>query len=130
MINFIQDFFKRDKPNFNVVHTLISEETIIKGNVNFSGSLLINGEILGNIFGLSSRDRIDTIRIGKTAKIKNKGVLHAQHIIISGNVECSSVICPGTLIIESSANIKAKKIEYSNIVIQRGAQINSKLVSL
>lgn len=98
--------------------TLISIGTEIEGNVAFSGSLLIEGRVRGN---LSSED--GQVTLGKSGFVE--GDIRAPRVVIDGSVRGNVF---ATEYLELSANAEITGNVYYNVIeMVKGAQVNGNL---
>ena len=106
------------------VETLIARNTKVEGTVRFSGNLTIEGKISGDIIAESEKDCV--VRI--TAEGKVNGEVRAPDVIINGHVT-GDVYAEGQLILASKAMIDGN-VNYRLIEVEKGAQINGKMVHM
>ncbi|WP_067517060.1 bactofilin family protein [Endozoicomonas ascidiicola] len=104
-----------DKNSSNGATTLISAETTINGDISFSGSVHIEGNVQGNITSDNGQ-----LTIIKTANIE--GDIHAQNMTIYGTVN-GNVYAEEYLELISGAVINGK-VFYNVIEVAKGAQVN------
>jgi cytoskeletal protein CcmA (bactofilin family) len=102
--------------------TLVSKNTQIVGDINFSGNLMIEGKITGNIYVSSGSDA--------HARVLEKGVVEGEirvpTIVINGTVN-------GDVYSDKHVELAAKAIvngnvHYSLIEMVKGAKVNGNLV--
>ncbi|WP_067519355.1 bactofilin family protein [Endozoicomonas ascidiicola] len=98
--------------------TLISAETAITGDINFSGTVHIEGRVKGNI---SAEHGILTI--AHSAAIE--GDIRAQRVVIDGHVR-GNVFAEEHLELASRAVITGN-VFYSVIEMTKGSQVNGSL---
>ena len=96
--------------------TIISEGSFIKGDLKFSGSVHIDGEIEGNIIC----EKILTV--GKSGKII--GIIQADKLIISGNVE-GEVDC-NVLEVLTGGKFRGEA-QYNEIMIEHQGSVEGTL---
>jgi cytoskeletal protein CcmA (bactofilin family) len=104
------------------IDTIIGQQTRIEGNVHFTGGLLVDGRIKGNII----------------AEAKSASVLTvSEHGSIEGDVQVPTVIMNGTVTgdvrsderIELAANARVDgDVYYQLIEMAMGAAVNGSLV--
>lgn len=113
----------RDKKviNNNLTHTLIASGTEVKGDVTFSGSLHVQGTIIGNIRSESDEDQIT---IGETGKVE--GEIKVPRIIINGRVS-GNVHSNDHIELAEKAEVEGN-VFYNAIEMIMGARVNGKLV--
>ena len=87
--------------------TIISEGSLISGELKFNGSVHIDGEVEGNIFCEK------VVTVGKKGKVKGK--ITAEKIIVSGFVE-GDADCTSIEIISGGKFIG--EITYNEITIE------------
>ena len=103
--------------------TLIAKGTCIVGEIHFSGSLEIEGQVKGNIEAAS--DGADAcVRIRDTGVVM--GQVKAPVVIISGSVE-GDIYAAKQVELASLAVVKGD-IHYALLEIEKGAQVNGGFV--
>ncbi|MEO0443136.1 MAG: polymer-forming cytoskeletal protein [Pseudomonadota bacterium] len=102
--------------------TLVSKNTEIVGDINFSGNLMIEGTIKGNIYAASDSNA--------HARVLDKGLVEGEirvpTLVINGIVN-------GDVYSDKHIELAAKavvngNVHYSLIEIVKGAQVNGNLV--
>lgn len=115
-------FFKKVNKIDNRIDTLIGVDTVIEGNMVFSGGLRIDGTIRGNV----------SEQVGKPSTI-----ILSEHGRIEGAVQATKIVINGTVIgpVKTSQFIelqtKAKisgDLHYKSLEMHMGAIIDGKLV--
>ena len=117
-------FFKKNNKAQNRIDTLISAETRIEGDVQFSGGLRVDGTIHGNVTELPSTP--STLIIGEHGRID--GAVKVSKIFIVGKV-----VGPVKAIQFIELQTKAKvmgDLHYKSLEMHTGAVIEGKLVYL
>ena len=125
-MNFFNFFKKTPKLNTARVDTLIDEHTKITGGViQYSGSLLVNGEVDAKIEMLQNK-KIDsyTVIVGETGSILTTELV-ADYIIIRGTVK-GDVTARQLLRIEKAGSIIGN-VAYNEINIEIGGVISGKI---
>ncbi len=121
--------FKKNNPNnngssskaSNVVSTIIGEETTLSGGLQFSGGLLVEGRVKGDISSLGD----DAILIlEETGHIEGEVTVH--NIIVNGTVK-------GDIHVANQAELSANAVIHGNVYYDKlemlnGARINGSLV--
>ena len=103
--------------------TLIAKGTCIVGEIHFSGSLEIEGQVQGNIEAAS--DDLDAcVRIRDTGAIV--GQVKAPVVIVSGSIE-GDIYAAKQVELASQAVVKGD-IHYALLEIEKGAQVNGGFV--
>ena len=102
--------------------TLVSKNTEIVGDINFSGNLMIEGKVTGNIYVSSGSDA--------HARVLEKGIVEGEirvpSIVINGTVN-------GNVYSDKHVELAAKavvngNVHYNLIEMVRGAKVNGNLV--
>jgi len=103
--------------------TLIAKGTCIVGEIHFSGSLEIEGQVRGNIEAVG--DGADAcVRIRDTGVVI--GRVKAPVVIVSGNIE-GDIYAAKQVELASQAVVKGD-IHYALLEIEKGAQVNGGFV--
>jgi cytoskeletal protein CcmA (bactofilin family) len=110
-----------DKP-CNTIDTLIGVKAEIKGDVNFSGGLRIDGKIKGNI--TARGDTSSTLVLSEQAVIT--GNITVPHMVINGTVK-GSVRASERIVLQAKADITGD-VTYKTIEMALGATVNGSLV--
>ena len=63
--------------------TLISRETVVKGDLHFTGNLDIEGLVQGNIIAVKGKDAL--VRVIEKGRVE--GEIHAPSVLINGEVQ-------------------------------------------
>ncbi len=116
---------RRDKKNKRGTDTptLISKGTCIVGELHFSGSLEIEGQVKGNIEAAS--DAVEAcVRIRETGVVV--GQVRAPIVIVSGSIE-GDIYAAKQIELASQAVVKGD-IHYALLEIEKGAQVNGGFV--
>lgn len=117
--------FGNDKRNGKTavaaITTLIAEGTIIRGDVEFSGGLHLDGMIEGAI----SADGMDAV-LTLSDKGRVNGEIRASNAVINGAVRGDIVVAER---LELAANARIEgNVYYKVLEMAAGAQINGKMV--
>ena len=102
--------------------TLISQETKIKGNVNFTGVLYVDGHIKGNV--TSDEFENSLLTIGQNGCIE--GEINVPHIMILGRVK-GDVHALEHVELMPNARIEGN-VYYKLIEMSMGAEVNGQLL--
>lgn len=102
--------------------TLISKETKISGNINFTGVLYVDGHVNGNI----TADEVENslLTIGQNGHVV--GEINVPHIMIFGRVE-GDVYATEHVELMSSARIEGN-VYYKLIEMAMGAEVNGQML--
>ena len=101
--------------------TLVAAGTELKGDLNFSGSLEIQGSIVGKIV---ADDETAQIRILNGGSVL--GEIWVPNVIVNGLIEVD-IYASKHIQLAAKAKVEGT-IYYSSIEIERGADIGGKLV--
>ena len=110
-----------NKPS-NTIDTLIGLTTTIKGDINFTGGLRIDGKVNGNI--TADADGSSTLVLSEHAMVK--GDVTVPHMILNGKIK-GNVICAEKIELQPKAEIIGD-LHYQVIEMAEGASINGNLV--
>ena len=102
--------------------TLISKDSEIIGDINFSGDLEIQGKVKGNIIAKS--DSNATVRVVEGGQVN--GEIRAPKIIVNGDVS-GDVHCSEHVELAAQAKVEGN-VNYNLIEMVKGAQVNGNLV--
>jgi len=118
-------FGSADKVSSNgPAHTLVSRETEIVGDIHFSGELIIEGKVKGNIYAEDDSNAL--IRIADHGTVE--GEICVPSIIINGLVQgdvraTKHVELAGKAVVSGS-------VYYNLIEMVMGAEVNGKLMHI
>lgn len=101
--------------------TLIGEGTTIKGDLTFQGEMIVQGKIEGSITSSSDKDNLIISESGSVI-----GTVKAGNLNISGSIE-GDTASSGKIEVTSHARINGN-INYVNIEMEAGSQVNGKLI--
>ncbi len=104
------------------IDSLIGKNTQVTGDLDFSGGLLVDGKIIGNI--TASDDDSATITISENGLVQ--GEIQIPNIIINGTVE-------GNVYASNHVDLAKKARVYGNVYYKlfemaMGAEVNGNLV--
>ena len=116
---------KRKQKHFkpSAFTTIIGKNTLIRGDIAFSESLHLDGEVHGNILG---QGKNSTLTISDQAKIK--GDLKVANIIVNGRIEGNIHAAERVELAENAVIIG--KIEYSLLEMAMGARVEGEMIRL
>jgi cytoskeletal protein CcmA (bactofilin family) len=102
--------------------TLISKNTEVVGDIHFSGTLMIEGHIKGNVYAVDADNA--QARVLESGKVE--GEIRVPSLVINGSVT-------GNVYSSKHIELAAKtvingNVHYSLIEIVKGAQVNGSLV--
>lgn len=105
----------------NVVSTIIGEATTLSGGLQFSGGLLVEGRVVGDI---SSTGDDAILILEETGRIEGEVTVH--NIIVNGTVK-------GDIHVSNQAELSANAVIHGNVYYDKlemlnGARINGSLV--
>jgi len=115
-------FSKRKIKRSGHVDSLIGKQTVLQGDVRFSGGLHVDGIIRGNVIADGESDSILTLSDRGTIE----GQVKVPHIVLNGAV---SGDVHAAQHIELAANARVSgNVYYALIEMAMGAEVNGKLV--
>ncbi len=97
-----------------ILHSIISADLKITGNLHSDGEIIIEGQVIGDIVG-------DTVKIVSGATVL--GDVHARDLIIDGGV--TGAVRTGTVKISPLAIFEGE-LQCDHFEIAKGAQIDVK----
>jgi cytoskeletal protein CcmA (bactofilin family) len=103
------------------ITTLIAEGTVIRGDVEFTGGLHLDGRIEGAI----SADGADAV-LTLSDKGRVMGEIRASNAIINGRVE-GDIVVGERLELAAGARIEGN-VYYKMLEMAAGAQVNGKMI--
>jgi len=101
--------------------TLISRDANIVGDIQFSGTLQIEGLVQGTVVAVAGREAL--VRV--VGKGRVEGQIHAPNAVIDGTVE-GDVHCSGQLELASRARVTGN-VYYARVQMAAGAEVNGSL---
>jgi len=102
--------------------TLISQETKISGNINFTGVLYVDGFIKGDI--IADEHENSLLTIGQNGYVE--GEIHVPHILVFGRVK-GDVHALEHVELMSNARIEGN-VYYKLIEMAMGAEVNGQML--
>jgi cytoskeletal protein CcmA (bactofilin family) len=117
-------FTKKDKKTAFAAGgtTLISKNTEIVGDIHFSGTLMIEGHVKGNVYAVDGENA--QARVLESGKVE--GEIQVPSLVINGAV--TGDVFSSKHIELASKTVINGNVHYVLIEIVKGAQINGKLV--
>jgi len=101
--------------------TLISRETVVVGDIHFSGNLDIEGLVQGSIVALPDKEAF--VRIIAQGKVE--GEIRVPHIVINGTVEG---LVYSTSLLEMATHGRVDgDVYYSRVEMAAGSEVNGVL---
>ncbi len=117
-------FFKKNNKTQNRIDTLISAETRVDGDVQFTGGLRVDGIIQGNVTELAATP--STLIIGERGRID--GAVNVSKIFIIGKV-VGPVKASQFIELQTKAKVIGD-LHYKSLEMHTGAVVEGKLVYL
>jgi len=116
-------FSKQNKPQ-NRIESLIGLGTKVKGDINFSGGLRVDGEISGNV--IADPSKASTLVLSEHARVD--GEIRVTHLVVNGLV-IGPIYAAEYLELQSKAKVTGD-VKYKTLEIQLGAIVEGKLVHI
>lgn len=113
-------FRKTKKPSTATIDTLIGKETHIRGDVEFSGGLHVDGTIGGNVTG-AGEGAVLTLSEGGSVK----GEVRVPNVVLNGRIEGD--VHADHVELAAGARIIGN-LYYRVIEMAMGAQVNGSLI--
>ncbi len=112
---------KHSKPQTQI-DSLIGGNTVIGGDLNFSGGLRIDGQVNGNV--IATQGKPSTLVLSEHAQVN--GEVSVTHLVVNGVIN-GSVSASEYLELQSKAKV-AGDVHYKTIEIQLGAIVEGRLL--
>jgi cytoskeletal protein CcmA (bactofilin family) len=119
---FSSDRKKLKEINTTNVSTIIGEGTVIKGDIQYSGGLHIDGKVIGNVF--AENGSVATLTLSKLGTIH--GNVNVPTVVIDGEVQ-GDVTSSERVQLISNSRITGN-VQYNLIEMEVGAEVNGQLV--
>lgn len=113
--------FKRDKAG-TAVETLIGPAVTVRGDLDFTGGLHLDGQVFGSV--RVAQGAQGSLTLGETGMIE--GDVQAQQAVLNGRVR-GAVHVPGRLALGPRAVVEGN-VHYGTIEMAPGARISGKLL--
>jgi cytoskeletal protein CcmA (bactofilin family) len=115
-------FGKKTNKAQGSIDSLIGVGTTLVGDVTFSGGLRVDGEIKGNVRGVSGQPA--TLVISENARVE--GEVSVSHLVVNGTI-IGPVHSSEFLELQTRARVTGD-VEYSTIEMHLGAIVQGRLV--
>lgn len=112
---------KPSKPQTQI-DSLIGANTMIGGDLNFSGGLRIDGQVNGNV--IATPGKPSTLVLSEHARVN--GEVSVTHLVINGTIS-GSVSASDYLELQSKARVTGD-VHYKTMEIQLGAIVDGRLL--
>lgn len=113
--------FNRQKPQ-NRIDTLIGAETVVEGDIDFSGGLRVDGCVRGNVNEVGAKS--GTLVLSEHGRIE--GSINVSHAVINGTV-LGPVSARAYVELQSKSKVTGD-VRYKTLEIHMGAVVEGKLV--
>lgn len=115
-------FRKQPSKPQNRIDSLIGVGTKIEGNINFTGGLRVDGEVIGNVTAVS--DEPSTLVLSEKARIE--GEISVSHLVVNGEIS-GPVYVAEFLELQSRSRVKGD-VHYNNLEMHLGSIVDGHLV--
>ena len=115
-------FRKQPSKPQNRIDSLIGVGTRIEGNLNFSGGLRVDGEVIGNVTAVAEQP--STLVVSEQARID--GEIRVSHLVVNGEIN-GPVFASEFLELQSHSRVKGD-VHYSTLEMHLGAIVDGHLV--
>jgi len=116
--------FGRDSKTTTRIDILLGKSARIHGDVEFSGGLHLEGQVLGNV--RSDGDEPSTLSVSDTGSIEGSVVV--DNVVLNGAVK-GDIRATGRVVLGAQAKVHGN-VYYGVIETALGAEIRGKLMSL
>ena len=116
-------FSRRKPPVPGRIDTLVGRQTVLQGDLAFSGGLHVDGRIVGRVHAASGAAEA-ALWIGEQGSIE--GQVEARQVVVHGAVE-GDVHGAERVVLGATARIKGD-VHYGAIEMTLGARVDGKLV--
>jgi cytoskeletal protein CcmA (bactofilin family) len=106
----------------NRIDSLIGLETRIDGDMNFSGGLRIDGEVVGDV--TANDEKQSTLMVSEKARIR--GTVRVGHLVLNGTVE-GPIHASHYLELQSKCHVHGD-VYYSTLEMHPGAVVVGQLI--
>jgi len=114
--------FSSKKSSMAKIDTLVGQNTVIKGDVVFTGGLHVDGCIKGNV--IADKDSLSVLTLSENGSIE--GEVTVPHVILNGTV-FGDVHALERMVLASQARVTGN-VYYVLIEMAIGASVNGNLV--
>ncbi len=115
-------FSKKPSKPQTQIDSLIGANTMIGGDLNFSGGLRIDGQVNGNV--IATPGKPSTLVLSEHARVN--GEVSVTHLVINGTIS-GSVSASDYLELQSKARVTGD-VHYKTMEIQLGAIVDGRLL--
>ena len=122
--NLFKTMFGKKKRSPSRIDSLVGHQTVLTGDVSFSGGLHINGAVNGNVS--AQQDAQATLTVSEQGSIQ--GEVRVPRIIMNGTVK-GDVYASEHIELAAQARVEGD-VHYKLIEMAMGAEVNGKLVRL
>ena len=119
---------KKKGPITGRIDTLIARSALIKGDVEFSGGLHLEGKVSGNLRAAAATSAAEpsTLWISEPGSVE--GTVDVASVVINGSV-IGDVFARDRIVIGAKARINGN-VHYGTIEMALGAEVNGKLIPM
>ncbi|RZT43123.1 bactofilin family protein [Cupriavidus agavae] len=106
------------------IDTLIGQDTVIEGDVAFSGGLRLDGRVRGNVTAIEGKSSMLVI----SEKGAVEGEVRVEHLVLNGTVT-GPVHAAELLELQAHARVYGE-VRYAALEMQQGALVEGRLIPL
>ena len=103
---------------------VIPASSRVQGNIDFSGGLWVDGDVVGNLRAISQGGGQNMVVINGNASVV--GDIEADYVVVYGRVS-GSIRAKESLEVGAHAEISNGDIAYKNIMVVEGALVSGKM---
>lgn len=104
------------------IDSLIGADTVIDGDMHFSGGMRIDGRVNGNIYG--AKDKQSTLVLSEQGQVN--GEVKVSHLVVNGMVN-GTVTATEYLELQSQARVSGD-MHYKAMEMQLGAIVEGRMI--
>lgn len=110
-----------EKP-VDTIDTLIGQKAMLKGDLEFTGGLRVDGKVFGSISAMDGNN--STLVLSELGEIE--GNVSVPHVVVNGQVK-GNINSTGRVELQSKARVNGD-VHYKAVEMELGATVNGNLV--
>ncbi len=110
-----------EKP-VDTIDTLVGQKALLKGDLEFSGGLRVDGKVMGSIS--ATEENSSTLVLSELGEIE--GNVSVPHVVVNGVIK-GNIKSSGRVELQSKAQVTGD-VHYKAVEMELGATVNGNLV--